>query len=192
MDYSKSIKELLFQYIKINDDEWNHFSSMIRFKKFRKNEIILSEGSLTTNVYFVLNGVLRTYFTDTEGNEKTFHFSTENNFATDYEGFLKGTTSQYSIQALEDTYVALMSLDMLKDAYQTLRYGEKLGRILAEDHFFLWSDRIKDIYMLTPLERYNNMRRQFPNILQRVPQHYIASYLNITPVHLSRLKKTGL
>lgn len=193
MDHNnKRIYELLSQYIEVNDTEWNYFSSRLRFKEVAKNEIIMSEGSLTTNIFFVIKGVLRTYFTNADGDEKTFHFSTENSFAADYEGFLKCSPSQYTIQALEDTSIVSMSIDVLKDAYKTLRYGEKLGRILAEDHFFLWSDRIKDIYMLTPLERYNNMRRQFPGILQRVPQHYIASYLNITPVHLSRLKKTEL
>ncbi len=180
---------LLSQYIEISDEEWDHFSSMLRFKEVAKNEIIMSEGSMTTNIFFVIKGVLRTYFTNADGDEKTFHFSTENNFAADYEGFLKRSPSQYTIQALEDSLIALMSIDVLNDAYKTLRYGEKLGRKLAEDHFFLWSDRIKDIYMLTPMERYENMRRQYPDILKRVPQHYIASYLNITPVHLSRLKK---
>ena len=189
---NKNIHRLISKYIEINDEEWLHFSSLIEFKEVRKNEIIISEGDLTRNVHFVIKGLLRTYFTNAEGEEKTFHFSTENNFATDYESFLKGSPSQYSIQALENSSVALMSIEMLKDAYMTLRQGEKLGRILAEEHFFLWSDRIKDIYMLTPIERYNNMQRQFPGIFQRVSQHYIASYLNITAVHLSRLKKTSL
>ena len=185
-------RTLISQYIEINDDEWKHFTSMLQFKEVRKNEIILSEGSSTTNIYFVLNGVLRTYFVNSDGEEKTFFFSIENFFAADYESFLKGSKSRYTIQALEDASIVIVSLDMLKNIYKTLRYGDKLGRIFAEKYFFLWSDRIQDIYMLTPLERYNNMRHQFPDILQRVPQHYIASYLNITPVHLSRLKKTGL
>lgn len=192
MSDNDNIRELISQYIEINEEEWVHFASMLRFQHIRKNEIILSEGSLTTDIYFVINGLLRTYFTNGEGEDKTFHFSSENTFAADYECFLKGTHSRYSIQALEDTSVALMSIDMLNNLYKTLRYGDKLGRIFAEKYFFLWSDRIQDIYMLTPLERYNNMRHNFPNILQRVSQYYIASYLNITPVHLSRLKSTAL
>ena len=155
---------------------------MLRFRELRKGEIVLAEGSLSTNIYFILNGVLRTYFTNENGEEKTFHFSLENTFATDYESFLKETHSKYSIQALEDTNVALVSFDMLNDTYKSIREGEKLGRIIAEKYFFLWSGVIQDIYMLTPLERYNKMKYQFPDILQRVPQHYIASYLNISPV----------
>ena len=189
---SESIRELLTQYVELNDEEWAYFSSMLRFRRVRKGEIILAEGSLSTDIYFILNGVLRTYFTNENGEEKTFHFSLENTFATDYESFLKGSRSKYSIQALEESYLALVSIDMLKDTYKSIRDGEKLGRIIAEKYFFLWSGVIQDIYMLTPLERYNNMKCQFPDILQRIPQHYIASYLNITPVHLSRLKRNRL
>ena len=189
---NENIRELISQFIEVNDDEWNHFYSMLRFQQIRKNEIILSKGSSSKNIFFVLNGVLRTYFENGDGEEKTFYFSVENTFAADYESFLKGSKSRYSIQALEDTYVAILSIDMLRDVFKTTRHGEKLGRIITEKYFFLWSDRIQDIYMLTPLERYNNMRCEFPDILQRVPQHYIASYLNITPVHLSRLKRTEL
>ena len=189
---SESIRELLTQYVELNDEEWAYFSSMLRFRRVRKGEIILAEGSLSTDIYFILNGVLRTYFTNENGEEKTFHFSLENTFATDYESFLKGSRSKYSIQALEESYLALVSIDMLNDTYKSIRDGEKLGRIIAEKYFFLWSGVIQDIYMLTPLERYNNMKCQFPDILQRIPQHYIASYLNITPVHLSRLKRNRL
>ena len=189
---NENIRELVSQYIELNDDEWLYFSSMLRFREVRKNELIVLEGSLSTDIYFIINGVVRTYFTNENGQEKTFHFSLENTFAADYESFLKGSQSKYSIQALEDSSLALISVDMLNNAYKHIRNGDRLGRIIAEKYFFLWSGVIQDIYMLTPIERYSNMKRQFPDILQRVPQHYIASYLNITPVHLSRLKKAIL
>ncbi len=187
-----NLRELISEYIELNDAEWQHFSSKLRCKEVRKNEIVMSEGSLATDIYFVASGIMRTYFTNESGEEKTFHFSIENTFAADYESFLNGTQSKYSIQALEPTQLVLMSAETLRDAYKTLREGQKLGRIIAEKYFFLWSDVIQDIYMLAPLARYENMKRKFPGILQRVTQHYIASYLNITPVHLSRLKRTKL
>ena len=186
---SDNIRELMSQYIEFDDQEWDYFLSILRFKEVRKGEIVVCEGSLSTNIYFIINGALRTYFTNDSGQERTFHFSLENTFAVDYESFLKGTPSKYSIQALEQTSLALISIDMLRETYKTMRNGERLGRIIAEKYFFLWSGVIQDMYMLTPIERYNNMTRKFPNIINRVPQHYIASYLNITPVHLSRLKR---
>ncbi|GAB1452410.1 hypothetical protein MASR2M47_24660 [Draconibacterium sp.] len=62
--------------------------------------------------------------------------------------------------------------------------------LLAEDYFFLFNDKMQAIYTQTPLERYNKLTAKFPNLFQRVSQHYIASYLNISLVHLSRLKNT--
>ena len=186
----KNIHQVISNYIDINDEEWTYYSSMFRVKEIKKKDIILHEGSICRDVYFVDSGLLRVYFVDNEGEEKTFHFTLENTFATDYEIFLKNIPANYSIQALEDTTIVLMSFEMLHNGYKKLRYGEKLGRLLAEDYFFLFNDKIQSIYTKTPLERYNNLNIRFPKILQRVPQHYIASYLNISSVHLSRLKNT--
>jgi len=66
----------------------------------------------------------------------------ENTIVTDYESFLIGIPSNYSIQAMENTTVVLMSLEMLQDGYKSLRYGEKLGRLLAEDYLFMFNDKI--------------------------------------------------
>lgn len=148
------------------------------------------KGSICKEVYFVNKGLLRIYFLDANGEERTFHFSIENTFAADYESLLKQLPSSYTIQAMEDTEVVIMSYEMLHSGYTILRNGEKLGRLLTEEYFFIFSDKIKAIYTQTPLERYNTLKTKFPSIFQRVPQHYIASYLNITPVHLSRLKKS--
>ena len=184
----ENIKKVISNYIEINDDEWIYYSSKFRVKKIKKKEIILNEGNICRDVLFVETGLLRIYFVDRDGEEKTFHFSLENTFAADYESFLKQIPSNYSIQALEDTTLILMSLEMLQDGYEKLRYGEKLGRLIAEDYFFIFNDKIQSIYTKTPIERYYNLNKKFPKILQRIPQHYIASYLNISLVHLSRLK----
>lgn len=92
------------------------------------------------------------------------------------------------MQALEDTLVVTMSLEMLLSGYKIFKNGEKLGRLLAEDYLFMFNDKIQAIYTQTPLERYHSLTTSFPEIFQRVPQHLITSYLNISSVHLSRLK----
>ena len=186
----ENIKKVISSYIEISDEEWAHYSSKFRVKEFKKKEIILTRGDICRDVFFVLDGLLRLFFIDKSGEEKTFHFSLENTFSADYESFLKKIPSNYSIQALEDTTVILMSFEMLHDGYKSLRNGEKLGRLLAEEYFFIFNDKIQSIYTKTPIERYNNLNKKFPNILQRVPQHHIASYLNISSVHLSRLKNS--
>ncbi|HMP92016.1 MAG TPA: hypothetical protein PKD90_04040, partial [Phnomibacter sp.] len=73
--------------------------------------------------------------------------------------------------------------------YAHLAQGQKLGRLIAEYYFIYQDNRIKNLYTRTPRQRYDAMSDIFPNIHNRVPQHMIASYLGITPVHLSRLKR---
>ncbi len=184
----KNIKRVISNYIEISDKEWEYYSKGLTVKTFKKKDIILDNGTICKYVYFVNNGLLRIFFIDNNGEEKTFHFAVEDTFASDYESFLKEIPSKYSIQALEDTTVILMSNEMLYDGYKQLRNGEKLGRLLAEEYFFLFNDKIQAIYTKTPIERYRDLHETLPGILQRVPQHLIASYLNISSVHLSRLK----
>lgn len=186
-DSLQNIRALIASLIDINDEEWAYYSAMFEIKKFKKKDIILNVGEVAKSVFFVNKGLLRIYFLDKNHKECTFHFAQEFNFATDYESFLRKMPSQYTIQAMEDTEVVIMSHFMVNDGYKKLRYGEKLGRLLAEAHFFLFSNKLLELYTQTPLERYEQMNKLFPRILQRVPQHYIASYLNISSVHLSRI-----
>ena len=185
LDY---IRGTLSSIIEIDDKEWEYFSKTLEVKEIKKKEIILQAGAICKNVYFVNSGLLRIFFTDKNGRESTFHFVPELDFATDYESFLQHTPSKYYIQALEDTQVVIISNEMVLAGYKKLRYGEKLGRILSEKYFILYCKKIQALYTLTPIERYKEMNKLFPSVLQRVPQHYIASYLNISSVHLSRLK----
>lgn len=184
----ENIRQLILNYIELSDEEWKHCSTMFKVDRIHKKEILLDQGAVCKNIYFVLDGLLRIYFVDQNGVEKTFHFSTEQTFATDYESFLKSIPSSFYIQAMEDTTVIIITKDILQDVYKTIGQGQKLGRLIAEDYFFMINDKIKALYTQSPLERYNTMNAKFPKILQRVSQHHIASYLNISSVHLSRLK----
>lgn len=184
----EDIHKLVLDYIEISDLEWAQFSSMFTVHHFNKKDIILCQGTICKNIYFVINGLLRIYYVDHNDEEKIFHFAIENTFATDYESFIKGIPSGFSIQAIEDTTVLVITVDMLQVLYKNLSQGEKLGRLIAENYFFMLNDKIKALYTQTPLQRYKSMNVMFPKILERVPQHYIASYLNISSVHLSRLK----
>jgi CRP-like cAMP-binding protein len=186
-NHLKNIHQLISNLIEMNEAEWANYSSMLRVKEISKKSVILSEGKVCKDVFFVNTGLLRIYFVDNKGEEKTFHFALENTFATDYKSLLRGLPSNYSIQAMEDTQVVIMSLEMLLAGFEILRNGEKLGRLLAEHYFFMFNEKLQSIYTETPLERYHNLNLSFPNIFQRVPQHIIASYLNISSVHLSRI-----
>jgi hypothetical protein len=94
------------------------------------------------------------------------------------------------MQALEPLEVVVMPRAAIEWGYENLTQGEKLGRLIAEFYFIYQDNRIKNGYALSPKMRYDHITDVFPNIHNRAPQHMIASYLGITPVHLSRLKKS--
>jgi CRP-like cAMP-binding protein len=130
--------------------------------------------------------------TGPEGTEHTVHFALENQFIADYAGCLLKQPGLYTLQAVEETEVVVLPRAAVEWGYGNLAQGEKLGRLVAEFYFIYHDQRIKNLYALTPKQRYDTLTEVFPNIHNRVPQHMIASYLGITPVHLSRLKKAGL
>lgn len=121
--------------------------------------------------------------------EHTIHFSQENEFIADYTSFMLKAPANNNIQAIEKTEVVVMPRMVIEWGYTNLKQGDKMGRLIAEYYFIYFDNRLKNQYLYTPAQRYENISKVFPNIHNRVPQHMIASYLGVSPVHLSRLKK---
>jgi CRP-like cAMP-binding protein len=126
---------------------------------------------------------------DNNGVEHSIHFALENQFIAAYSSFLEESKSIYTLEALEETEVVILPKSTIDWGYANLKEGQKMGRLIAEYYFVFQDNRIKNNYCRTPKERYDSISEIFPNIHNRVPQHMIASYLGITSIHLSRLKK---
>ncbi|MEN9332988.1 MAG: hypothetical protein RLY35_168 [Bacteroidota bacterium] len=176
--------------INLSSQEWDQFSLQLSKKNFKKSEYISRAGQIPNEVYFVNQGIVRVVIEDSNGVENTIHFSVEGQFIADYASYLRNQPASYSIQSLEDCELFVLPRTSIDWAYENLIEGQKLGRLLAEIYFTFHDDRIKSLYSLTPLQRYEGIENIFPGILSRVPQHMIASYLGISPVHLSRIKRT--
>jgi CRP-like cAMP-binding protein len=172
----------------MDSNEKLYYSTLLSIQHFKKGDFLLTAGDVCRNVFFINKGLCRTFFQNSKGEENTFHFTLENGFVTDYESFLAKQPAYFSIQAVEPVEAVVMSNHTVHDGYQNLRNGEMLGRLLAERYLFIFTNKVRDIYTEDAITRYKKMNLTYPSILQRVPQHMIASYLNITPVHLSRLK----
>lgn len=178
------------QMINISDEELNEFLNRVSPKTLKRQEIISRPGYIPHDIFFIVSGMIRVTITDKSGVEHTIHFALENQFIADYSSFMLKQPSLYSLQAIEETKVIVLPRSAIEWGYENLEEGQKLGRLIAEFYFIYQDDRIKNMYARTPKERYDNISDIFPNIHNRVPQHMIASYLGITPVHLSRLKKS--
>ena len=186
----EQIRQVMKSMISISEEELNEFLSKAITKTFKRHEIISRPNAVPNEIYFINKGLIRVLITDNEGTEHTIHFALENQFIADYSHFIQKQPSLYSLQAVEETEVIVLPRSAIEWGYKHLREGQKMGRLIAEFYFIYQDDRIKNLYARTPKQRYDSITEVFPNIHNRVPQHMIASYLGITPVHLSRLKKT--
>lgn len=185
----EQIKKVMRQMIDVSEDELKDFLSGAITKTLKRQEILSKPNAIPNEIFFINKGIIRVSITDNEGTEHTIHFALENQFIADYSNFIQQQPSFYSLQTLEETQVVILPRSIIEWGYKNLKEGQKMGRLIAEYYFIYQDDRIKNLYIRTPKERYDNITNVFPNIHNRVPQHMIASYLGITPIHLSRLKK---
>jgi Cyclic nucleotide-binding domain len=188
----EKIRQAIKQMITVSEDKLSDFLSQAITKTFKRQEILSRPNYIPNEIFFINKGLIRVLITDNDGVEHTIHFALENQFIADYSNFIQKQPSIYSLQTLEETEVVILPRTTIEWGYKNLTDGQKMGRLIAEYYFIYQDDRIKNLYVRTPKQRYDNITNVFPNIHNRVPQHMIASYLGITPIHLSRLKKASI
>ena len=188
----EQIKQVMQQMINFSEAELNDFLSQAVTKTFKRQEIISRPEIIPNEIFFINSGLIRVLISDNEGTEHTIHFALENQFIADYSNFIQQQPAIYTLQALEETQVVILPRTSIEWGYKNLTEGQKMGRLIAEYYFIYQDHRIKKLYVRSPKQRYDHITEVFPNIHNRVPQHMIASYLGITPIHLSRLKKAEI
>jgi CRP-like cAMP-binding protein len=171
----------------IGADSENALKQICREVNFKKGENIQKIGHTCKTIYFVKSGVVRIYyFKDDVDITESFEF--ENSFVARAESLFTGKPSKKAIEAIEDT--TLIAIDSVKlfslfDKYPDL---ERLFRKIIETSYVNTVNRIESLQFHTAEERYNSLLKENPDVLKRVPLKYIASYLGITQVSLSRIR----
>lgn len=148
----------------------------------------VSAGQIPQLIGFILTGLLRSYFTTTDGNEYTMSFFSEGEFVTSYSAALLGSESRIFIEALEDTTMLAANFRDFYRLLDTHECWQIVGRKLAEFSFLKKEQREVALLADDAQTRYLDFLRQKPELEKRIKQHYIASYLGISPVSLSRLR----
>lgn len=183
------IKKHISRYVEFNDAEIDElFSKLIR-KTFEKKDYLLKEGQICKSNYFLISGLVRSFYIDNKGNEKITHFALENWWVTNMESYVKSVPSYSSIQAIEKTTVLIIDKEELDKLFKTIPKLERFFRMITEN-MLIAIQRRSDIYLqMKSKDRYDDLINNFPVFAQRVPQYMIASYLEITPEYLSELRK---
>lgn len=176
-------------HIDLDAKEIAHIKTRLQVKTVKKNAILLRAGETCRNIYFVNKGCLRIYHTDKAGKEHNTLFFPENWWAVDIGSFSRQRPAYYSIGAMEDTEVLFMHYTTLELLYAEVPKLERFFRILTQNGFSLYQYRVASTFSKTAGERYAMFKRQYPKLEQRIAQKHIASYLGITPIFLSVIRK---
>lgn len=185
----KKILANFAMHINLDDDDIARVTAVLAEMHVKKNRPLLRAGEICRNIYFVDEGCLRMYHTDNAGYDHTILFAPENWWAVDIASFSRQKPAFYSLMALEDTHLFYLSYSALEDLYKTTPKFERFFRILTQNGFDMYQERITSALSLTAEERYATFRKLYPNLETRIAQKHIASYIGITPVFLSKLRQ---
>lgn len=172
----------------LTEKDCDLFEPFLHTRQIKKKDIILSEGQICKELGFINNGAFRMYYL-ADGKEINTHFSFENEFVVNYDSFLQEAPSRYFIQALEDAEIVTFNLPTLQSAYNQSQNWERFGRIMAEYSYKLTTKRVEGFMFIDAEQRYLQMIKETPHLLERVPLYHLASYLGVERESLSRLRK---
>lgn len=184
------MQEILFdfisKYITLTNEEKNALLSLDLFHSIKKGTTLLEEGQKTQNSFFVLKGCIRTYYVK-NGDEKTTAFYTELDALTP-SCVIDGTASDYYVSCLEDSILLISNVEMSEEINRQFPKFDLMCKKLSEKLLAKQQIDFDEFKTSSPEERYMNLLQKRPDLIQRVPQHQLASYLGIQPQSLSRLK----
>ena len=178
--------DFISKYVSLTEEEKNAITSLDIFRTIKKGTTLLKEGQKSNEGYFVLKGCIRTYYI-IDGEEKTTAFYTE------MEGFTphcvsNKAPSEYYMSCVEDTILIVTNPDMEAEINNKFPKFESLCRVLSEELLAKQQLNFDEFKTSSPEQRYLNLLQKRPEMIQRVPQHQLASYLGIKPQSLSRLR----
>lgn len=176
-------------HVNLDIAEQTRILSVLQHQTVEKNKILLQAGETCHHLYFVNSGCLRVFNLDKDGLEHNVLFCPKNWWAADMTSFSGQVPAYYSIAALETTELFYFSYQALEQLYIDVPKLERFFRILAQNGFSLYQRRVNSIISRSAEERYMQFKQLYPKLEQRIAQKHIASYLGITPVFLSMIRK---
>ncbi|MFC4778278.1 Crp/Fnr family transcriptional regulator [Paenibacillus sp. GCM10023252] len=190
------MKSILLKYMSqlttLSAEEQQAIVDEIQVESFKKGTILLRQGEVPVSCYFILKGCVRQYSVDEAGREATSNFYTEEQAIALFNQHKLDQSSEYTFACLEDCVLIVGRLDEEAAMYRKYSPLESMTRRMVEQSFGQVQEQFAAFIAASPEERFRGLLRSRPELIRRVPQHQLASYLGMTPESLSRIKKRVL
>ncbi|WP_297333496.1 Crp/Fnr family transcriptional regulator [Flavobacterium sp.] len=173
--------------ISFNEEAGEAFLKMLHYRELKRKDHLMHEGKICDFVIFIVSGCIRYYYIK-DGEERTGQFFFENGWFSDYQSFITATPTQLNVQALEDCKMYMFYKPDLLKLYDEWPVFERFGRLIAEQVVMGMMRKNESLTNLSYEERYLKLIKERPKVVERVPLKYIASYLNMKPESLSRIR----
>lgn len=187
------MKNILYKYLSrwtsLSEEDQQAIVDKIRIESFNKGTVLIEQGDVPAQCYFILQGCVRQHTIDEEGREITSNFYTEEQAIVVFRHGKSDKSSDYSFTCVEDSVMVVGDLNTEQDMYDEHPQLETMTRRMIEENFNQVQEDFAAFIASSPEERFKTLRKKRPSLIDRVPQHQLASYLGITPESLSRIKK---
>jgi CRP-like cAMP-binding protein len=183
-----ALKNKILTYSKVSNEEFEFAFQYYKQERLQKGDLLVEEGQVADTLYFMQKGCV-VFYALIDGEEKVIEFFTENDIFGDYHSYLKEVPSKGLIRALENSIILSIKKSDFEKILEKSHAFERFGRKFLEERLLMVLINFQNNAVLSNEERYLRLIRKRPTLLQRVPQYLIASYLGLTAVGLSKIRK---
>ncbi|KOH42887.1 Crp/Fnr family transcriptional regulator [Sunxiuqinia dokdonensis] len=182
------ISDLIANEMSLSPEEIEVVDTLIPIRKFQKGQLLLEEGKIAKECYFTIKGCVRSYQI-LNGEERTTQFFVEGDPIASLLSYLNRTPANHYFECIEDSTLAVLSFDNEQKLYSQHPKFEALCRNSIEQEFGKQQEILQNYLTKNPEERYLMLQETRPELLQRVPQYHLATFLGVQPESLSRIRK---
>lgn len=181
--------EFLESQLDLPKEEILELSEHIPVVQFKKGDILIHQGEIPSQCFFVLQGMIRQFSISQEGIESTSEFYIEEEMVTIFNQHKEDKASKFSLICVEDVTLIVGDLNSEEEMYDQFSVFAKISMNILQKEMGKLRESYADFMALSPEARYKNLIQRRPELIHRVPQHLLASYLGVKPESLSRIKK---
>jgi CRP/FNR family transcriptional regulator, anaerobic regulatory protein len=180
--------DFITQLLPTHGIDFSQVDPQLKIREVNKDEYLFKEGEICQFAGFIVKGCFRIFLLKND-KEITFDFFLENRPIADYESYFRKRPTPFYFQALEPSQLLILNPSCFEQLFEAPPNGQRLQRIFVETLFFRLRDKLLSLYADEPETRYLTLLQTEPELVRRVPQYYLASYLGVEPESLSRLKR---